>query len=312
MNNLLVSLEVIVPLLLMMLAGYWVKRRGILDDKVQNAVSKLIFQLFLPLLLFLNVYQSDLSVAVDPVLLLVGVMGTILTFLAAAFVVRRFEPDVDKHGVLVQGTFRANCALFGMPVAILLCGEGNVGTVAMMLAVIVPLLNVLAVLSLTVFEGGTLSWKKILKTIVTNPLIISVVVGLIFNLLGIELPKLISVAVRDLSRVATPLSFIILGASFTMASAIKNRKRLIAVTIGKLLLMPLFCIGVGTALGLRGQALIALMVVTASPTSSSSYPMTREMGGDYELAGEIIVFTSIFSIATVFLWIFGLKELGLI
>ena len=223
-----------------------------------------------------------------------------------------FEKDNSKRGVIIQGIFRSNFVLFGIPVATSLAGEGNIGVTALLIGVVVPTFNVLAVVCLETFRGGKVNVKKVAHGIVTNPLIIGSFLGLSMLVIGIKLPTFLEVTIKDVSKIATPLSLILLGASFSFSNVKKYLKETIITVIGKLIIVPLVFLAISYAVGFRGISLLSLMIMFAAPTAVSSFQMAKQMDGDADLAGQIVVFTSAFSIVTVFAWIFVLKQLALI
>ena len=314
-ESFLLSLNIVLPLFLMMAAGYTLRRTLQIESGWVQTTNKLVFRLLLPLLLFRNMAESDLSTLLSPGMLslIAFAMGaTVLTFAVLYLIVPRLEPENPRRGVLIQGILRSNMALFGIPVALSLYGEGNITIVTVIVSFVIPLFNVLAVLSLKLFEGCKPDWKDILKSIVTNPLILAIAAGLLCNVSGVVLPAPVQKAVWSLSDCATPISFFVLGASFTFASAAKNRRALVAATLARLVFVPLIWLSLGVLLGFRDQRLFALMMLFTPPTAVSSYPMACAMNGDGQLASEIVVFTSAFSVASIFIWIFIFRSLGLI
>ena len=314
-ESFLLSLNIVLPLFLMMAAGYAFRRIIGLDTTWVQTTNKLVFRLLLPLLLFRNMVESDLSTLSSPgmfSLIVFAVTAVVLTFVLLYLIVPRLEPENPRRGVLIQGILRSNMALFGIPVALSLYGEGNITIVTVLVSFVIPLFNVLAVLSLKLFEGCKPDWKQILKSILTNPLILAIAAGLLCNASGVILPAPVQKAVWALSDCATPVSFFVLGASFLFASAAKNRRALTAATLSRLVFVPLIWLTLGVLLGFRNQHLFALMMLFTPPTAVSSYPMACAMKGDGELASEIVVFTSAFSVASIFLWIFVFRALGLI
>ena len=141
-------------------------------------------------------------------------MGLLLWFLLLICIVPLLEKDNAKRGVMVQAMFRSNFVLFGLPVAISLCGEDRIGTTSLLLGIIIPIYNVLAVITLELFRGGRPSVKKILIGIMTNPLIIASVLGVGAYIWKIDLPYAIEKTVVDIGKVATPLSLMALGGEF--------------------------------------------------------------------------------------------------
>jgi predicted permease len=213
---------------------------------------------------------------------------------------------------MIQGVFRSNLVLFGIPIAASVYGEDRIGIVSLLAAFIVPLYNILAVIVLEYYRGGNVNYRKVILNIIKNPLIIASAIAFILLMLRIQIPEILLSPLSSLSKVATPLAFIVLGGTFQFKRIRTNLKYLSVVVLGKLLLFPLAVFTAAIALGFRGEALVALIGVTASPTAVSSFTMAVEMDADGELAGQIVIFTSIISIITIFLFVFLLKILQFI
>ena len=312
MTNLILSLNVVLPLFFCMALGYFLRRIHMVEEQSLNKMNALCFKVFLPILLFRNVYTTDIAGVFDLKLILFSVTAVVGWFLVLMLVIPRIEPENARRGVLVQGIFRSNFVLFGLPVAISLFGEGNIGATSLLIGIVVPLFNVLSVIALEVFRGGRPQIGKILKGIIKNPLILASLLGMLCYFLHIHLPEAVDKTVLDLSRVATPLSLVVLGGFFTFG-AIKGylRQLLIGVT-GKLVIAPLIMVPLAAALGYRDAALASILIMFGSPTAVSSFTMAKQMDGDGDLAAELVVFTTGLSIVTIFLWIFVLKTMALI
>lgn len=312
MENLILSFNVVAPLCFVMALGYFLKYIKILDDSSVKVMNNATFKVFLPTLLFYNIYTTDLGSVFDPKLLVFAAICIIVLFGVLILIIPIIEKDNSKRGVMIQGIFRSNFVLFGIPVATSLVGEGNVGTTALLIGVVVPLFNFLSVICLETFRGGNINVKKIIHGIVTNPLIIGACLGLLFLILNIKLPVFIVSTIKDISKMATPLSLTLLGASFSFSNVRKYLKETIIVVVGKLIITPLIFVIFSYYCGFRDVALLSLLIMFASPTAVSSFQMAVQMDGDGDLASQIVVFTSACSIITVFTWIFVLKQLALI
>lgn len=312
MENLLLSLEVVGPLFLIMAVGYLLRRTPMLDEHAIKNCNQMVFKLFLPALMFRNLVETDFSQAVEPAMLLVCIVGLLLSYGVSFFMIPLFCKDPRRRGVLAQGIARSNTALFGVPVALSIYGEGNYGAVVVMMAFVVPLTNLCSVLVLELSRGGKPQWGHILKSIGTNPIIIVTLLGILLNVSHVAVPDMVLSAVKSLGAVATPLAFVSLGASFSFQGARKNSKALFAATALRLMVLPALFLGAAVLLGVRGQQLCAVLLLSAPPTAVSSFPMAQVMGGDAELADQIVVTTSLCSIITMFLWIYLLKDLALI
>ena len=312
MENLILSFNIVLPIFLILSLGYILKKLKILDELTTKNMNSVNFKLFLPLLLFYNVYKTDLSVVFNPKLLIFSIISVILVFLLLFIIIPLLEKDNRKRGVIIQGIFRSNFVIFGVPVCEALFGQNATGVASMLIAVVVPLFNFLAVICLEIYRGGNINFKKIIKGIITNPLIIASIIGLFFIYFKIKLPTPIEKTINDISKIATPLAFILLGSSFTFSAFSVYIKQLSITILGKLIIVPGIVLYIAALLGFRNIELTCLLSVFASPTAVSSYTMAEQMDGDSILAGQIVVLTSIISIITVFLWIFILKQFHLI
>lgn len=304
--------QVILPLLILMVLGVFLRKNKLMDEATYKKLNTLIFKVFLPPLIFYNVYKSELSEAFDGKLILFAVLGVLALFFVLVAVVPLVEKDDRRRGAIIQGIFRSNFVIFGVPLTVALLGDAAAGKVAVVVAFVVPLFNFLAVISLEVFRHGKPDIKKILKGIVTNPLIIASALGILSTAIGLKLPKFLETAVSDVAKIATPLALIVLGASLDFALLKKNSIRVLLVTAARLVFVPLVFLTIAILLGFRGVDIAILISVFASPTAVSSYAMAQQMSADDALAGQIVASTTAFCVFTVFLFVFGLDLIGVL
>lgn len=308
MENLILSLNVVLPLFLMIVLGYGLKLLKVWDEHTINGMNTVVFKVFLPLLLFFNVYQTDINGVFNLKLILFAVISVLIIFMVTWGIICLIEKENSKRGVLIQAIYRSNFVIFGVPIATSLCGSEATGPAALLVAVIVPLFNILAVITLETFRGSRIDLKKMIKGIVTNPLIIGSLLGLLFLAMGIKLPVAIEKTIGDLSKVTTPLALVILGASFTFSSVRGNLKNLCIGVLGKLVIAPIIFLPLAIWFDLKGASLAILLAIFGSPPAVSSFSMAKQMDGDADLAGQLVVFGSMFSVLTMFIWIFILKQ----
>ncbi len=309
--NLKISVNAVLPLFVIMAAGYAVKRAGLLRDKDVPRLNALAFQVFLPCLLFYNIYVSDLSESVRPKLILFVVCGVFAVYLSALILVLAIEKEPEKRGVMIQGLYRSNYVVVGIPIAAALSGGGSLGVVTLLIAILVPIFNVLAVVTLAGFCGRRVNVGGTLADILKNPLIISTALGLLIKWMGLTIPGFLFAAVKDMGAASTPLQLLILGAFFQIPGMKEHRKSLVVTVFGRLVVVPGLMLSAAAALGFRGVEFVALIGCFASPTATSSFVMTQQMGGDAGLAGDIVVLTSALCPFTIFGWAFLFKALGI-
>lgn len=306
----MISANAVLPMCLIMALGYGTRRLGWIRREEISAINKIAFRIFLPCLLYYNVYCSDLSGSFDPLLMAYAVGGVLLTFGLSLGYTLLTEKLPERRGVMIQGMFRSNYVIMGIPVATALLGADQLGTVSILIAVVVPLFNMLSVVVLEVFRGQKPKPLHILGQIAKNPLVIGSVLGILTLAAGIRLPHILEQTIQNISAIASPLQLFLLGAFFQFSGLKTYRRELVTVSAAKLIVSPGLFLGLGALLGFRDVAFVSLIGVFASPTAVNSFTMAQQMGGDAELAGDIVVTTSAVSILTMFLWIFLFKSLG--
>ena len=306
----MISANAVLPMCLIMALGYGTRRLGWIRREEISAINKIAFRIFLPCLLYYNVYCSDLSGSFDPLLMAYAVGGVLLTFGLSLGYTLLTEKLPERRGVMIQGMFRSNYVIMGIPVATALLGADQLGTVSILIAVVVPLFNMLSVVVLEVFRGQKPKPLHILGQIAKNPLVIGSVLGILTLAAGIRLPHILEQTIQNISAIASPLQLFLLGAFFQFSGLKTYRRELVTVSAAKLIVAPGLFLGLGALLGFRDVAFVSLIGVFASPTAVNSFTMAQQMGGDAELAGDIVVTTSAVSILTMFLWIFLFKSLG--
>ena len=306
----MISANAVLPMCLIMALGYGTLRLGWIRREEISAINKIAFRIFLPCLLYYNVYCSDLSGSFDPLLMTYAVGGVLLTFGLSLGYTLLTEKLPERRGVMIQGMFRSNYVIMGIPVATALLGADQLGTVSILIAVVVPLFNMLSVVVLEVFRGQKPKPLHILGQIAKNPLVIGSVLGILTLAAGIRLPHILEQTIQNISAIASPLQLFLLGAFFQFSGLKTYRRELVTVSAAKLIVAPGLFLGLGALLGFRGVAFVSLIGIFASPTAVNSFTMAQQMGGDAELAGDIVVTTSAVSIPTMFLWIFLFKSLG--
>lgn len=312
MQVFLVSFRIIFPILFYMAVGLLVRRTKLLSDEAFTQINRLVFRVFLPIKLFLEIYESDFSSAFQPGLIVFGLVSVLIIYAGTWWIVSRFEKDRRNAPTMIQTIYRSNYVLFGMSIAESMYPDTNISVISVMAAFIVPLFNILAVILFEVYRGGEkLSVRHLLKGIAKNSLVIGSVLGLLTHGLHIELPEMVAEPLADLGAIATPLAILCVGATLSFGALQKYRRELFWVTFGRLVLVPAVFVGIAVLLGVKGVELAALFLIYAAPTANSSYPMAKELGGNGELAGLGIAVNNVVCLFTLFLWIALLKYFAL-
>ena len=311
MDNFMLALNTVAPLFLLMMLGYFLKRIGLLTDAIIGPLNKLVFNVFLSTSLFNNIYTTKLEDAWNGRAVLFVVICVLAVFALLWLIIPRIEKDKRKASVMMQSIYRSNIIILGLPIAAELCGAENTGLMSIVIAIVVPIYNVLSVFIFGFMDAERPPIKKTLIDIAKNPLIIGSVLGVIFLACGIKLPYMFEKTVSNIASITTPLALIVLGGFFDFKKLGGNVKQLVIALSGRLVIVPLICMSIAIALGFRGSDLIAMLAAFAAPSAVTSFTMAKQMKGDADLAAQIVVLGTLFSIVTIFLWIFSLKQLGL-
>lgn len=312
MESLLIAVQVVVPMAIMVGIGVLLRIFQVADAPTMKKVDNMIFKVFMPTLSFYNIYKTDFSKMSNIGYILYGVAVLMLLFLAAMVIVPRYvkpRPTAASYG---QAIFRSNYLIFGAAVAESIYGAGNIGMVSLLGAVAVPLFNAQAAILLETARHGTASIKKLLLAIAKNPTVIATVIGLTVNFSGITLPALIIDVVQDLSGLTTPLSFLSIGVSLRLGGAVVKKGYLLTGNLLRLVIIPAIFVPIAVLLGYRGQELCALLILFAAPTAVSSYPMAVAMDADGDFAAQMVAYTTVFCLPTIFLWTLVMNYFGLL
>ncbi|MBQ7656037.1 MAG: AEC family transporter [Clostridia bacterium] len=312
MDDFLFALNTVLPLLLLMSLGWFCRRIGLLTEKLVTGVNQLVFKLFLPVSLCVSVMNTPYDTTISLGAFLLVVIGLAAEFGVLFLLIPRIEKDKKKIGVMIQGMARSNYAFFGIPLVAMLFPGQDTSLASLMVIATIPVYNILSVVALCVYGEGEVKLGRVLLNILKNPLIIGTAIGYVFWALRFQPPAFIKTTMSDLAKVATPLALFTLGGAIQFSSAKGHMKQLLTVVPWKLVMSPLVFLGIGVLIGVREVALACVYVAFGAPTAVASYPMAQQMGGDGELAAEIVATTSAFCILTTFLFVFALKSMGLI
>ena len=311
-ENLLISLNIVLPLLLVMVAGYIARSVGMMNETTVTQMNNVTFRVFLPIMLMNNIRGANFEQGTGYSALAFAMSMTVLLYAVLMLVMPRFIAERKRCGAVVHALFRSNYALFGTAVLSSLYPGQALTIPALMISATVPVYNTLAVVCLETFRGGKADIGTLLKKIARNPLIIGCAIGLALMALGNPLPAFADKTLKDLGGVATTVALFCLGASFRLEALRGNGKLLTVVTLVKLVVIPLVLLTPSILIGYRGQALGSLLIAFGGPVAVSSFTMAQQMDSDGDLAGQLVISTTLFSVPTIFMFIFVMKTLGLL
>lgn len=305
MDNFMLAVNAVVPFITYMGIGMLLVKLQFTTTDFLRKLNALVFKAFFPFMMFRNFAGMDLSqgLAFGYVLFSLTALVIVITLTSLAVAKTGLLPERPQRPVIIQALFRSNAILFAMPLAETIAGAAGVQAASFLVAILVPLYNVTAVVVLESYNGARSSLGALLRKIITNPLIIGAIAGVIYLLLPFRFPGFIMKPVNAIADMTTPLALVILGGTLTFTSVKKHAKQLTAVVLFKLIVIPALVMLAMKPFGFPEAQRIAVFVVFATPVAVSSYTMAANMGGDGELAGEIVAITTAASLLTIFLWI---------
>ena len=315
MNSFVFTLNAVMPLFLLVMLGYILKRIGMFSDEWLTVANRFSFLVTLSVMMFDNIYSAESDFNFDTKLIAFAVLCLVTVTALSFAIVPLIVKERFKTGVVIQGIFRSNFLLFGIPLVINMFGDESKPLISLVIAIIIPLYNIFAVLTLTVFNKnstGKLNIRKLFLGLITNPLIMGCLIGFIFRMLPFRLPLFVDNTLGQISDLAVPLALIILGAQFKFSGFVRNIKIVVSTVFLKLVAVPVLVIVLAVALGLRGVQLGVLIAMFSSPGAVSSSIMAYNMNCDGDLAGQIVVLGTAVSVFTMFITIFSLRTMSLL
>lgn len=334
LGNLFFTLNAVMPIVTVIAAGYFLKQLKVLNQEFFPLLNKLCFRCFLPCLLFYNVYNVENIYEISEYgkMCLFAVVSIVLAFIAAFFAVISLVKDDRQKGVMLQCAYRSNYAIIGISLAMSICSGNSKPVVAasILSSVSIPLFNVLAIIALSVFvkeNGRKVRVSDVLKKIITNPLILGVLAGFICLSIRYVIPfspegnKYFTIkqnlpflykAVSMLAQAASPVALIALGGNFRFSAVSRLKKQIISGVLVRTVFYPCVCLYFAYKAGFASLEFPALIALYGTPLAVSTVPMTSEMGSDAELAGQLVVWTTLSSAFTLFGIIFFCVQKGIL
>jgi len=307
---------VVIPIFVIVLLGYLLQRSQLIDDAFINTASRLVFIVALPTLVFMSIAGTDFQAVFNPALLGVVFAGVLISFVATWWLAARRIKAPEDLGAFVQGAFRSNYGIIGLALSYNLFGSDGLSQASMLLALVIPMFNVLSVIALTVpmqgRDGGGISIPQILKAVVRNPLIIAVLLALPFSYFGLHLPETLDTTGQYFANLTLPLALLTIGGTLDLKSLRRSSGMAFWASAVKLLILPALVTPAAALLGFAGQDLAMLFVLFGCPTAAAAFVMARAMGANAKLSANIILITTLGSVLSLSSGIFALRLIGVI
>ena len=310
-QHFIVALKAIIPLFILIGMGIYVRWRKMLTDTELQHVNAMVFRVFFFCMMFYNMYTTTIATAFRPRLMAFTVTALFVMLLISGIVVCTVEKDNRSRGAMLQGLFRSNFVLLGLPLVENIFGPEAVAVPTMMIAVVSPIYNIVSIFILESFRGkGNFSLASSFVKVLQNPMIVGALLGLFFVITGISVPEPLLKPVRQIAYCTSPVALLILGASFRFGTVSEEKRNLAILVLGRLLVIPALVMGTAYYMGFRGVDFVTILCIFATPCAVASFAMAQQLGSNAELAGNGVVVTSAFSSITLFFWVVLFKALG--
>lgn len=314
-NNLAFSLNATLPVFIMMIFGWFAKKINLLDDHTTKKLNHFAFRVLLPALLFMDLSTADFKAVWDTKFVIFCISATLIS-IGIASLFSLFRKNKTERGEIIQAAYRSSAAVLGIAFVKNIYGEATMA--ALMIVGTVPIYNIAAVTILSVTaardsgEGKKALILKTVKNVVTNPIILGIAAGILWSLLEIPQPVILSKSVSYLGNMATPLSLIALGASVKFGEAKEKLPLASCIAFIKLILFCGIFLPLAIHLGFRSEKLIAILVMLGSATTGSCFVMAKNLGHDGTITACTVMLTTLLSAFTLTGWLFLLRTLGYI
>ena len=314
LENFIFSVSSAVPIFMVMIIGYFLKKGRVVDEAFVKMANTLVFNVALPIKLFSDVFKTSLNQSLDIRFIIFILSGTVLSVVLVWVLVQGFIKDKAKLGAFIHGSYRGNFLYIGL--SLMENVTGSIGFKApLAIAFIIPTYNILAVIILTLTgthkDLSTNLWG-VIKKIMKNPLIIAVFLGILASRIGLSLPLVATRTMGYFEVLATPLALITIGASFSFEKLTANLKISLMASLFKLVIIPATAVAMALMIGFSNEDILLIYIIFGVPTATVSYIMTVAMHGDRDLSSNIIMTTTILSNFTMTLFIFLFKTMGII
>lgn len=265
--------------------------------------EKMVYFLMFPALLFRSVLASPLSISTAGASLLACVLLALAGLLLA--IVSRLFLTVDQRALnsTQQCVYRFSTYL-ALSIGPGVGGTDGLAIMAVFIGFTVPLVNVMAVRALAAESGG-----GVLKSIISNPLVITTVLAVSLNLLGFKLPAVLDNTLLKLGQASIPLGLICVGAALKLREGTVNAPIVVWMTVTRLVMMPLFALLIAIVVGFSTLQTQMFMIFAAIPTAPAAYVLAVRMGGDARLVANIISVQTLSCLLTLPIWLYFIVKI---
>jgi predicted permease len=312
LDNFLFSLNVVVPVFVVMFLGYALKKRDIITSGFLASGNKIVYYIGLPALLFRGVYSTEIGAFMDARFIIFTLSGSVAAFFIIWGVSAIFLKEKAVLASFAQGAYRGSFALLGTPLILNLAGAEGMARAALVVVFVVPFFNVFSIMALAPCTEEKVGPLKVIWAVIKNPSNIMIAIGIVLAVFELPLPIMIEGAINTTANLATPLALLCLGGGMVFHGFDAKFKYAMIGSVIKVAVMPFIMIILAVALGFRDYDLAVIVMLFGVPSAVVGYAMAAQMSGDTYVAGTIVVFSTIMSAVTLTAFIYVLRVMGML
>lgn len=311
LDNLLMSFGAVFPMFLIIIAGYAVNKKNMIDAHAIKQVNRLLFNIAFPCTVFNSLYGASFDLSSDGKFIIFCWIVACIGWVITCPIVIKLEKINKRRGAMVQAINRTNYLVIGLPILQRICGDSDLAFVTVTMSGLILISNVASVVVMEIFRGGKPDAAHLVGAIIKNPVIVMTIVGIVTMITRVTVPASIESAIHSVGVAATPIALLMIGASIDFKHMGDRMKDVMICVVGKLIVLPAIVAIIGIAMGFRGVEFVALLILFGPSPTTTSYTVADQMGSDGDLARDCVVIASALVAFTMFIWIFLFRSLGM-
>ena len=307
-------LTIVLPVFSVIALGWMLRRYGLIDAGFIRQTNRLVYYVCLPLLLFYKIGTADFFANFNGRLVAASIAALVVTLLASYGYAVFCDYPKNVRGVFSQGAFRGNIAYMGLAITLNAYGETGLTRAGILMGFLVPFLNLFAILALLWPHrrdnevSGAGFW---LGQVALNPLTLASFLGIFWSFLALPVPLVLERSLNIATGMTLPLALLAIGGSFSVERLRGDLSRAFLASALKVVWMPLVAALLLIALDVRGMDLGIGVLIAGTPAATANYIMADQLKGDAELAGTIVMLSTLLSAVTYTIALLVLRSQGL-
>ena len=308
------TITIVLPIFLVIGLGTLLKQLKLFDEAFLQQTNRLVYVVFLPLLLFYKIGKADFSSFFNAPLVIGSTLVIVIGFVLSWYYTGKRQYPAEIRGSFCQGAFRGNLAYIGLAICLNAYGEEGLTKAGILMGFLVPVLNLFAILALLLPHQGRDKEKtpNLIAQTILNPLIIASFLGIIWSFWSLPIPTIIDRSLNITTGLALPLALLAIGGGFSFERLKGDLKLAGAASTIKLVLLPLLALLLLVPMGVSGADLGIGILIAGTPAATATYIMAQQMKGDAELAGSIVMLSTLASAFSYTILLLLFKSTGLL